>query len=95
MLHFDTDAPAWEVRSIMSLASGWAEDASWDSPFWVTHTIHVQDEDAMAVLTALKGNRIEGRKPARVAVVDPTFAMAAAHIDRDTGGSSPAPMFAR
>lgn len=97
MLHFITAAPLFVAREIMALAHGWAEDAPWEAPAWAESVIHVRDTDAPAVLHALREWRIEGRKPARVAIADPTFALAAQAIEREGGfgSSAPAAMYAR
>jgi hypothetical protein len=94
MLHFLTAAPIYVVREIMSLAHGWVEDVPKDAPTWAECVVHVDDTDAFAVMHALRDWRIEGRRPAKVLVNDPTFALAAAAIDR-SGGSTPAPAFAQ
>lgn len=94
MLHFDTDAPDYVVRAVMSFARGMSEDASWDAPYWVQSTIHVHEDEAMAVLNALRDYRVTRHGKAKVAVADPTFAMAAAVIERKGGGSTPAPAYA-
>jgi len=94
MLHFITAAPKHTVRGVMALARGYSEDAPEDSPYWATSVVHVQTEDAFAVLHALRDWRIEGRKPARAAIADPVYAMAAAAIERETneGGAPAAPL---
>lgn len=91
MLHFLTDAPVFVVRSIMSIANGFMDEVTSSDPAWATAVIHVGDEHAPAVLNALSRYRVEGRRPARQFVSDPTFALAAASIDREQGGSSSAP----
>lgn len=91
MLHFITDAPVFVARSVMQLANGFAEPAPADAPIWADSVVHIHEDDAVHVIHALKDWRIEARKPARPAISDPTFAMAAASIDRQYGGGSSAP----
>ena len=89
MLHFLTSAPMFVVREIMALASGFAEDAAaYDTPSWAESIVHVSDRDAGPVMHALRAYRIEGRRPGRAAIADPTFVMAAQSIERNEGGSS-------
>lgn len=95
MLHFATDAPMLVLRPLLGLTSGFAEDAPVDAQRWIESIVHIDESDGYVVLEALRtdGYRVEGRKPARQAVNDPTFAMAAAAIER--GGTSGAPAAAR
>lgn len=95
MLHLNTSAPAFVVREIMALGAGFAEDPDPASPAWVEQVLHVKDETAFAVIHALREYRIEARRPARVAIGDPTFAMAAAAIERGGSSSAPAAAFVR
>lgn len=87
MLHFITDAPSFVVREIFAFARGWVEDAGWDDPHWAQAIIHVNDEDAPAVLHALRSHRVQGLRAAKVAIGDPTFVLAAAIVDRGSDGS--------
>jgi hypothetical protein len=97
MLHLNTDAPMMVARELVGFGNGFVEQAGSESPAWVESILHVSDSSAFGVISALDlGNyRVEGRRPARVAIGDPTFAMAASSIERSNGGSAPAAAFAR
>lgn len=95
MLHFITDAPSFLVREVMPFVKGFIEAPEGDFPAWVSTIIHVDETDAFALLSYLKGHRVESRRPARVAIGDPTFVLAAAAIERGNGGSASGAAFAR
>lgn len=109
MLHFISDAPEFVAREVIAFVPGAHIDWTWasdDAPAWANVLLDLpQGEDAIGVIYALGqlGYRVEGwlpkwhHTPGTALVPNPTFAMAAAAIDRTrTGGSStPAPVYAQ
>jgi hypothetical protein len=98
MLRFITNAPVFMLRELAPFARGWSVDsAPDDSPSWATATITGTSDGAITALVgtlARQGYRFEGWKP-RPATADPTFALAAARIERDPSSSAPAASWAR
>ena len=93
MFQFITSAPVFWVRELIAFARGVnVEAVPDDSPAWGESIVRGSYEsDVTSIIAALSrgGFRIEGWKP-KPAIADPTFAMAAARIDRERGGSAPA-----
>ena len=101
MLRFITDAPTFWVRELVAFARGvTVEDATWDgtdAPAWAESVlVGTFGSDIASIINAIKsgGFRAEGWKP-KPATADPTFALAAARIDRERGGSAPASAWLR
>ncbi len=97
MLHFITDAPEMIVREAIAFVPGASVDYAWDghgAPTWANVVIEAtRPSDALQLALASLGKggyRLDGFRP-RPAIADPTFAMAAAAIDRSYGGGSSAP----
>jgi len=97
MLHLNTDAPAMVARELVAFGNGFYEQAGSESPAWVESILHVKDDSGFAVINALAetGYVVSARRPAKVAISDPTFALAAQSIERDEGGSTPASAMVR
>jgi len=95
MLHFLTSAPEFVVRELIAFARGWVEPAPYDSPTWASTVLHIHEQDAEVLLSQLTRYRFEGIGKRKVAVGDPTFAMAAAAIERGSSGSPSGAAFVR
>lgn len=94
-----SSAPAFVAREIFAFVPGaHVEDTIWDgtdAPAWAESIITGPQTDAFAMALANLGNfRFERWSP-RPAYADPTYALAAARITRDEGGSAPAAAWAR
>jgi len=83
MLSLITDAPIMLVRETFSFVPGAVvEPAYGTAPRWADTLITAPQSDALALaLGSISAYRFESWRP-RPAVADPTFAMAAARIDR-------------
>lgn len=85
MLRFITDAPEFFVREIIAFARG-VKVTTEDNDVLVSGT---EESDIASVIKALAsgGWKIAPWHP-RPAISDPTFALAAAAIDREQGGNA-------
>lgn len=92
MLQFITSVTPLQWREIAPFVRSLiVERAPDDSPTWASTIIRGRAEDITSLVGMFSrmGHRFEGWRPKPV-IVDPTFAMAAARIDRPEGGAAPA-----
>lgn len=102
MLHLITSAPFMVVREIVAHIPGaYAERTEFGvAPSWADTFISVpRGDDAAALIVSLSRFRTEGWKPREhtigtALVSNPTFAMAAAALEREGFGGSGAPAIA-
>lgn len=92
MLSLITSAPTFVVRDALGLVPGAVvEPAYGTAPRWAETLITAPQSDALALgLARISAFRFETWRP-RPAIADPTFAMAAANVDRTREGGSSAP----
>lgn len=95
MLQFMSDVPAFVVRELLPFASHVAVreiDPDEDVPAWASSIITGSPDGGVTSIVgelARRGFRFEGWRP-RPAISNPTYALAAARIEREGGSGSPA-----
>jgi hypothetical protein len=96
MSRFVTDAPALVVREFAGLGGIGMVSAGLSEPAWADTIIEGRGYALELLLRALgqRGYHIEAWRP-KPAIGDPTFAMAAARIERSGGSSAPAAVTVR
>jgi hypothetical protein len=97
MLQFLTDAPAMWLRQISGLGVRMTYTEADRAHGPLDMRLDVDERDAWSLITGMRdaGFTVEPFARPKQMIADPVFAMAAANVDRERGGSAPAAAWTR